>query len=222
MDHQQQQQPKMSTQAPTPAPVQPSTPIKPASELSAIEEFVIGCLSGVSGAFCAWFHLSGLEFIFYVIFIPCLVLDIWESYVLFQAIIHSNEATYAATRVKALARKRLARQLFGQGVIMANAGLEATQQMQPFNDTHSATLRVTLYALAWLGWILVCHVLNSVPAKDLVSQELQKQRLARRNKTKLRRTRSGSSCGSHSSRRSTGSSSRSSRTSRTSVPIDLA
>lgn len=210
----------MSAQTPK---AEPSTPTKPTRELGAVDEFVIGCLSGISGAFCAWFQLSGFAFLFYVICVPCLILELIESYILFRAtVLSKNEAAYAVTRAKTLARKRLARQLFGQGVIMANAGIEFSQQ--PFGDI-ALGQRVALYALAWLGWIMFCLTLNNVPQAqpESVSQEYRKQRLALRNdKNLLRRSRSGSSFSSSSSSSSRRSSRRrSSHSSTTRVPADI-
>ena len=214
MDHQQQQQhhpyryqyqqpqdgPTMT--APVQSPISPpSKPTLPANQLSALEEFAIGCLSGVAGAGVAWFHLTGWTFVFYAMVVPWLVLELMESYALFCQVSRrgGGGAAYATVQQCVVARKRVARQLFGQGVIMGSAGMEITSP--EFQFTQNPRSLLVGYAIVWLLWMLLCQYIQMQPTHDQISNQLEKQkqqqvRLKRLNrpttttKTTVRRSKS--------------------------------
>lgn len=158
--------------------------------LGQIEEFCIGCLSGLVGAgVVIWLGSSSvgglghsishaLQWAFYVVLLPSLIAEIWESYVLFASASCNRGMTPIPLLHRVTARKRLARQLFGQGVIMGQAGLDLQHArcLVPFvPEEYAALANITLYASVWLAWIYACHIMDSVPIQDKIAVELQQR-----------------------------------------------
>jgi hypothetical protein len=129
--------------------------------LGALEEFAIGCISGIAGAALSLVQFSGLYWYFYILILPTLVLEILESYALFHAASHSPQS-YTSAMHKAASKKRLSRQLFGQGVIVGQGALDLANT----RDDSQLLSVVTLYATLWMFWILLCYISQSHPPVD--------------------------------------------------------
>jgi hypothetical protein len=169
----------MPSPVPSPLHKQSSSPQKSsASPLGAVEEFAIGFLSGIAGAVLSCCHLSGWSFLLCVVLTPWLALELVESYLLFylaQSSSHHKTATYQ----RIVARKRLARQLFGQGVIMGSAGLHITAfspAMLWAQQGHS----LVFYATLWLGWMILCNLADQAPLDDQLATPVKRRHATRR------------------------------------------
>jgi hypothetical protein len=138
---------------------------KPASArriiIGALEEFAIGCISGITGAALSLVQFRGLYWFFYILILPTLVLEILESYALFRAACHKPQC-YTSTMHKAASKKRLSRQLFGQGVIMGQGALDFAST----RDESQLLSIVSLYATLWLCWTLLCYTSQSHAPED--------------------------------------------------------
>ena len=155
----------------------------------------------------SWLQLPGFIFVVSVLLAPCLLLELWEAWVLFSAARDNRGSTPAATLLTTALRKRLARQLYGQGVIMGNAVLAVchranTADVLSNNDTYALVATGSYYASLWLAWMVLCHYYNSLPPEDIIATPIRKNNTPKKSKRNqggksgFRRSGSGISMGS--------------------------
>lgn len=172
----------------------------------------------------SWLQLSGFSFCLGVVLTPLLLLELWEAWVLFSAARDHGNKTPSATLVTTALRKRLSRQLYGQGFIMGSAVLtlcQTTTEVAMDTSSSSSSMMTTgsLYISAWLAWMVLCQYSNSQPVEDMVTTSILTAAHANKRRRKVRRTGSGISMGSTDSMASSSSSRQQRRSSRRSDKI---
>ncbi|CAB9527258.1 expressed unknown protein [Seminavis robusta] len=155
---------------------------------SIVEELAVGILSGLAGGLLSWAanllfpdSLSTLGGILYCLLFTCLLLEIWETWVLFTALCRNSKKRKKQRQIAhnqflewAQERKRLVRQLFGNGVIMGQIVMKASASLavlQTSDDADTVWLLLlqllAAYVAAWIGWAVVCQFLNNLaPPKE--------------------------------------------------------
>lgn len=153
--------------------------------MSALEEFAIGCGCGFAGFGVATFQLTGWMFLFYTIFVPWLLLELFESYSLFAQVSRGRGSKRKRSKVQesVVRRKCLARQLFGQGVIMGSAAMDIMAPGFAELPKHSF---FPYYAVIWLVWMVMCQYFQTLPTEDKVA--VQRHLAKRESKRMLSRS----------------------------------